>query len=425
MKAVTPIRVLQISAAYPPNRGGVATHVANLAQGLVRRQGFALFVLASTEDTSRVTPKTYRNGPLVVWKRVVEPVANFSGRRAPFDGLLKFILDQWPEVRADIIHAHDFDSVQIGSMLKAAFRKPLVVTIHRVPIPWRHEKHTEDPKDCHLNAIRFYRFADCLVVPSEASRQVLTEQGFKRRSVRVIPHGIRAKYLASFSDRPDILDRLGITPEAKLILCPVRADPHKDPWTFVRAASLLKRSTTQRLVFLVTCDKSQHDYASLEALAVAEKLEVDKDILFRSFYPAEMATLYRRTTVCVVPSRRESFGQTVLESFVFRTPLVAANTTALKEIVVHGRNGLLFTDGSHDDLAAQVLRILDSTTLASDLTREGLRSVLERYDAEKMVDRYQRLYRGLVSQKSTKRQKKGRLPRPPVNMRRNGRQRLI
>lgn len=395
MRRLQSVRVLQLSAAYPPNQGGVATHVANLAQGLVRREGFQVFILTSTEGTDRNTEKDYKNGPLVVWKRPIIPIPNYSGRRAPYGDLLEFMLERWSEIRPDVIHAHDFDGVQLGCMLKAAFRVPLIATIHRAPNPWRDIKYAENSKDCYLEAMRRYRFADALVVPSRASRQVLVDQGFKTSRVKTIPHGVRTKYLASFTNHPRLLELVGIPSDATLILCPVRADSHKDPWTFVRAASLLHRRASGRLVFLMTCNNTEDEYRGLAALASSGGLVIGRDIIFCSFERGHMATLYRRASVCVVPSRRESFGQTVLEAFVYGVPVVAANTSSLREIVVNRRNGLLFTDGSHDELATQVERILSSGELAATLRMDGLKCVQTKYEAETMIDRYERLYRSI------------------------------
>jgi len=86
----------------------------------------------------------------------------------------------------------------------------------------------------------------------------------------------------------------------------------------------------------------------------------------------------------------------VLEAFVFRTPVVAANTTGLKEIVRHGENGLLFTDGDYEDLAKQIRAVLERPGLADKLRGNGLEEVMRRYNAERMVARYRRFFRSVL-----------------------------
>jgi hypothetical protein len=102
MKTTRDIAVLQISAAYPPDSGGVATHVANLAHGLLKLDRYRVFVLTST--TTHRNPKSYHNGRLMVRKVPVTQVNNFSGRRAPFDDLIAFLLAWVPDIRSARMH---------------------------------------------------------------------------------------------------------------------------------------------------------------------------------------------------------------------------------------------------------------------------------------------------------------------------------
>ena len=392
------MRMFMLSAAYPPDAGGVATHVADLAHGIVRSlKKSHVYVLASSKDQ---TPRTYRNGRLLVWKFGKQDIPNFFGRRAPYEDIVSFALQRCHEVRPDFIHAHDLDSVQVGCMLRASFRIPLIATIHRVPKPWRRARYTEAAKDSFIEAIRSYKLANLLVVPSRASREVLLNQGFHPDKVAVVPHGIRTKYLASFSNDKDLLRQLNITTDLHLILCPVRADAEKDPVTFVRAAALLKASLSkERFIFLVTCCDTDPDYSLVKAVSSQSGLEEGTDIIFRSFERAKMPTLYRRASICVIPSRRESFGQTALEAFVLKAPVIAANTTGLKEIVKHGSTGLVFTEGDPGELAQHMKTFIERPDYANQLRMNALDRVERFYTADQMVKRYQRVFRRIRATK--------------------------
>jgi glycosyltransferase involved in cell wall biosynthesis len=112
-----------------------------------------------------------------------------------------------------------------------------------------------------------------------------------------------------------------------------------------------------------------------------------------------MPTLYRRASMCVVPSRRESFGQTVIESFVFRTPVIVANTTALGEIVRHGRTGLKFTDGEYEELADCMNSLLDDPALASRLASAATADLESRFTRDIMTQAYIDLYTRLIGRR--------------------------
>lgn len=69
--------------------------------------------------------------------------------------------------------------------------------------------------------------------------------------------------------------------------------------------------------------------------------------------------LLARARVLVLPSEcYETFGRVAAESYAAGTPVIAANGGSLREIVEHDQTGLLFVQGSADDLVRQMRRAL-------------------------------------------------------------------
>lgn len=131
------MKLLIISAAYPPTPGGVATHVANLAHSFIhvdsRNESFV--ITTSKEKFSKYSFKEKQKLRLHVWKFETESIDDFSGRRTPFYKIIIDIMRRWHSISPDIIHVHDFDSAYIGLMLKTAFKTPLIFTYHRLQVP--------------------------------------------------------------------------------------------------------------------------------------------------------------------------------------------------------------------------------------------------------------------------------------------------
>jgi len=88
-----------------------------------------------------------------------------------------------------------------------------------------------------------------------------------------------------------------------------------------------------------------------------------------------------------------------LEAFLFDVPVVAANATALAEIIANDHSGLLFTPGDPNDLARQTTRILEDETLRQRLTENGGRMLRQgdKYDATTMIRAYERFYERVLS----------------------------
>ena len=242
---------------------------------------------------------------------------------------------------------------------------------------------------------------DSVIVPSQASAQVLHDQGFGvtgRPAVNVIQHGISRK-LFDFKELPNLLESLGCASDRVLVFCPCRADEHKDVDVFLDAAGILKKRLADLpLFFLLAAGESDPGYENAQTRAQNNGLEPGIDFALRKFDYEEMATVYRQAKVCVIPSRHESFGLVVLEAFLMGVPVIAANTSALCEIITHRQNGLLFTDGKSKELANQLETVLDDDDLRSKLIQNASATVSEgnHYSSERMRDEYLRLYRRVL-----------------------------
>lgn len=390
------MRILMISAAYKSNSfGGVATHVANLVTGLVEHFSdttIHVITLRKSGGDFLRDPK----GRLTEWKFKQETMPEFSGRRVVFDTMFDVAAKHWHEINADVIHAHDWDSACLGLMLRAAFGIPLILTVHRAPIEWRAFRFQEDAKDSLMEVLRAHDAVDHVITPSNASATILKQQGFNR--VVVIPHGI-SKHLSSFPVDDSVLAKLGVPTTAKLIFCPSRADEHKDPVVFVRAASHLKKKQVmpdQQIACLIASDSEgdSHDEFASELRVIAELygLVSGQDVFFcKPFsYGTELATVFQAADVVVIPSIRESFGLAVLDAFLFQKPVIARNNSGLAEIVQHRQNGLLFTTAK--ELAWSLDRLLRNQRLAENLGRRGRADVEYIYTVHRMAVAHRAVY---------------------------------
>lgn len=83
----------------------------------------------------------------------------------------------------------------------------------------------------------------------------------------------------------------------------------------------------------------------------------------------QMPGLYAGAMCCVVPSRVEGFGLTVLESMAAGTPVVHSNHTVLLETA--GGAGLPFVNGDPESLACGVMELLRSPAMRDELNEKG------------------------------------------------------
>lgn len=110
-----------------------------------------------------------------------------------------------------------------------------------------------------------------------------------------------------------------------------------------------------------------------------------------------LAVLYSAADVMVVPSIRESFGQTASEAMACGTPVVAFGATGLLDIVVHGENGYLAKPYDPLELAQGIAWVLSRDVVESiALSDNARKTAIARFSIEAMTASYVDLFKDVL-----------------------------
>lgn len=121
------------------------------------------------------------------------------------------------------------------------------------------------------------------------------------------------------------------------------------------------------------------------AARVASVAEKRSDVEYLGHKSAdEVRALMREAVLLVFPSRAyETFGRVGAEAFAAGTPVVAADTGAVAEMVDDGRTGLRFRPGDARHLAGQVDRVFSRPDEYARMRREARAEFEAKYTAER------------------------------------------
>jgi glycosyltransferase involved in cell wall biosynthesis len=108
-----------------------------------------------------------------------------------------------------------------------------------------------------------------------------------------------------------------------------------------------------------------------------------------------LVTLYSSVDVMIVPSLQEAFGQIASEAMACATPVVAFNTTGLKDIIEHQRNGYLAKPFETDDLAKGIEWVLEAPNY-NELCQNAREKVLREFDSKVVARKYIELYEEIL-----------------------------
>ena len=337
--------------------GGMNVYVLELSRRLARR---GVDVDVFTRATSR------HQDPVVD----VEPGIRVRHVAAgPFEGLRKgdlpaqlcaFVRDVLRvEVEGgpgyfDVVHSHYWLSGQVGTVVSERWDVPLVHSMHtmaKVKNARLAAGDLAEPAGRIAGEEEIVRLAHRLIANTADERDQLIELYDADPSrIDVVAPGVDLDVFRS-GRQAEARVRLGIDPDAALVLFAGRIQPLKAPDIVISAAARLLDDDPAlhgRLQVAVVGGASGTGLDRPTALAeLTTELGIDDHVRFVPTLPqTELADWYAAATVVCVPSYNESFGLVAIEAQACGTPVVAAHVGGLVTAVSDGVTGVL-VDG-HD-----------------------------------------------------------------------------
>jgi glycosyltransferase involved in cell wall biosynthesis len=249
---------------------------------------------------------------------------------------------------ADLLHFPHFD-------LPWATPGRVVATIHDLKYIAHPEffPQFEDAKRLAMQIMMSFtcRRAQRVICVSKFTAQDLHERlGAPLHNLRVIPHGVDERFFNPAP--PDSIQELRTRYQLNqpFLLFVGERRPHKNLIGLLKAYAIFRRKTSQPYQ-LVIAGKSYEDYKEPEK--IAKQFGLSDSIIFLDYIPDfDLPILYQAAEAFVLLSHYEGFGLPILEAMASGAPVVAANCTALPEVV--GEAGLL-VDPDNPDQAAEAL----------------------------------------------------------------------
>ncbi len=204
--------------------------------------------------------------------------------------------------------------------------------------------------------LRYFRHCDHLVANTHALQAWLVAQGWAKDRVHYLPNFadvIEARPVARVSlDTPD---------DAPVALALGRL--HRNKGFDVLLAALARAPG----LYLWLAGEGELEAALKRQVAMLGLSGRVRFLGWRQDVPALLAAC----DMLVCPSRSEPLGNTILEAWAARRPVVAAASSGPAELIVDGKTGLLVPIEDADGLAAAMTRVAQDKARASDLAAGG------------------------------------------------------
>ncbi len=374
------MKVLEISARYPPGLGGVERHVSELTRALVGR-GHEVTVWTSNLQTLRPrvglpSGRSFEDG---VW---VERMGAWipPGLAGVGELVLPRLTLRLRERAADfdVVHAHGFRFFPVFQAIPAVrgSRVPFVISSH-----------------ASLETTVGQSLYDRWVVPRalRCSRglicQTETEAGMFRAAgwagpLHVIPPGVDELFRAAGAADP-VSSTARARPPRPFLLAMGRLAPNKGLDILIRAAKpLLDGPNDLRLVI---AGEDHGALPNLRRLVAELGLPSRVEFLGRVSEPQKLELLQRAELFAFPSVGGEAWGLTMFEALAVGCPVVASRLGEATELAAREGSALLADPGSVPDLRRCLETVLAHPELRPSWAQAG-RALASRYSWDRMAD---------------------------------------
>jgi alpha-maltose-1-phosphate synthase len=263
------------------------------------------------------------------------------------------------DVQPDVLHVQETNDPWYDLTLMANKMPPLVTTIHDV---FRHpgDKQSVFGSE-YTRRVAFQRSQQIIVHANHLKNAMIEQFKVPDQKLNVIPHGELGTFFQRSSSNRDNVDR-----EPYTLLFMGRIWPYKGLKYLIEAIPLIAEKIPA--VKLIIAGRGEN----IEQYFLSGYDESRYEILNRFIGSDEVATLFQRSTLSVLPYIEASQSGVAAIAYGIGTPIVASDVGGLSEIIRHEKDGLLVPPRDAQALADAIIRLLSDLALQEQMRQELL-----------------------------------------------------
>lgn len=366
------MRILHLTTHL--NRGGISQYIFSVALAL-RKKGHEVFVASSGGEAER----EFQDQDIQVAKFSIRTKSELSPKiYLALPSLMRWIKEE----KIDLIHAHTRVTQVMASWIYWLINKPFVTTAHGF-YKTRFGRRL-------LPAWGKYVVA----ISNPVAQHLLEDFKLSQERVRVIYNGVDFENLYQRFQKHNpffVRKEYGIPCEAPVVGIIARLVEDKGHEYLFRAVKNLEKEFPDLQLLVVGDGRCRFPLSNL-----ARELGLSRRIYFTGNLQDVSKPLAAMDIFALPAVWREGFGLSIVEAMACGKPIIATNIWALNTIVQNGVNGVLVNPHDVSDLANAIRHVLKETDFRERISREGQRTVQERFALGRMADELETLYREVL-----------------------------
>ena len=282
--------------------------------------------------------------------------------------------------KTDILWAHTIGPIAICSILAAKkYHKPILFYQHT--IEWE-----VFPNSQGINLLKapigmatkimgrlLLNLCNVIVVSSHEQAEILDFAGI-RRMKRVVHPGTDIKRYTQPKSKEKAKRKAGLDPSNFIVGYAGRLSLEKDPETLYRA--FLRLAEKHKDVSLLIAGGGRKNL---------EKLFSAREKVFLTGLKDNLVPYYQAMDVYVLSSLSETTSLTTMEAMASGVPVITTPVGLIKEYVVDGENGFLFSKKNPYELFTKIEYLKNNPDVRTKLGKNARKTIVDKYSWEKTV----------------------------------------
>lgn len=263
--------------------------------------------------------------------------------------------------QVDIIHLHTSNTHTIGVLASLFGAKASLVLTRRVDFKLKRN---------FLSKFKYnYQGIKRIICVSEKIRQIILPEIKEESKCVTIHSGIDIKKFSNVRHYNYLRNKYKIDAEFLLIGNVAAIAPHKDLFTFIDTAEILVRQGIKAKFFMIGDGPLREE---VESYLCNKKMG---EHIFMTGFLKNIPEILRELDIFLFTSKTEGLGTIILDAFASKLPVVATDAGGIPELVRHRETGLLSEVGKSEDLARNVISLINDPDLKSQIIMKAYQTV--------------------------------------------------
>ncbi|OYR48485.1 hypothetical protein DJ73_19385 [Halorubrum sp. Ea1] len=364
------MRIHLITSNFPPEVGGIETHVYQLAKNLAKDHDVEVLWITESNNTPQHEELSVQKIPPYTYTKRTIPNVMLRGKK---------ILENINTFDPDIIHSHN-----IGHNISISLINP------DVPVVFTNHSSqflSEFYRGRYRDMLKFklsFGYADYCITPSEELRKATRK--ITETPVIEIPNGVNIERFHPKAEEAKIPE---YSTEDFIVLTTRRFE-RKNGMRYL--AEAIPR-TNKQIKYVLLGDGAERE-------KVQQSIE-SNNAMYRVSMPGtvpneQIHKYYSRADVCIMPSLKEAVSISALESMATGTPLIGTKVGGLPEIISDGENGLLVPPKDPEAISKAINELYSSPNILDRMSRNARDTVRKRYSWETITKNTIEIYENVL-----------------------------